>query len=114
VYTKGAADVEGLLDELDGLQVGGDGSASEVFAQVVVVVDAINQVVVQRDARQAQMFSADIAEKLRQWIDRLIRKLTDVVEKLADGTTFSISIGTGVSVTVNFPPHIGPADAAGT
>ncbi len=104
--TQGTKRIERLLDDLDGMQVAGDGSASEVFAHVVVVVNAINWLVSQRDV---QAFTAtpanDILEQLWKWIDRLVKKLTEIVKDLADGTSFSISVGMGVSVTVSFPPY---------
>ena len=35
---------------------------------------------------------------------RLPDKLAEIVTNLAKGTSFSITVGTGVTVTVNFPP----------
>ncbi|MFZ2057739.1 MAG: hypothetical protein WAV54_10085 [Acidimicrobiales bacterium] len=35
---------------------------------------------------------------------RLPDKLAEIVTNLAKGTSFSITVGTSVTVTVNFPP----------
>jgi hypothetical protein len=46
----------------------------------------------------------DILAKLREWLGRLVTEFTRIVEKLAQATSFSISVGTALSVTVNFGP----------
>lgn len=46
----------------------------------------------------------DIVDKLEKWIRRLVEKLTDIVRALGKGATFSIAVGTTVSVTVNLGP----------
>ena len=100
--------VEMLLDDLEGMRIGDDGSASEVWAQVVVVVNAINWLASRRDAQVITVAPVDdILEKLKRWVARLVRKLSEIVKDLADGTSFSLSVGTGVSLTITFPPPTG-------
>jgi hypothetical protein len=104
--TVGTKRIERLLGELEAMHVGDDGSTSEVFAQVVAVISAINWLVSQSDLFPSTTTpSDDVLERLKHWIDRLVQKLTEIVKELADGTSFSISVGTGVSVTVSFPPY---------
>jgi hypothetical protein len=45
----------------------------------------------------------EIVNKLEGWIKRILDKLAEVVENLAEGATFSLSVGTTISVTINFP-----------
>ena len=45
-----------------------------------------------------------VTEELDKWIKRLLDKLAEIVTNLAKGTSFSITVGTSVTVTVNFPP----------
>ena len=57
-----------------------------------------------QDELTSARLSDSVIEKLEDWIKRLVDKLTEIVKQLAKGTSFSISVGTGVSVTVNFAP----------
>lgn len=45
-----------------------------------------------------------LADRLQEWVDRLIDKLTEIVEKIAKATSFTITVGTSVSVSVTFGP----------
>lgn len=97
--------IESLLAELEAMQLDSDGSAHEVIAQTVVLVNHINRTMSRFDTQMAtgrSLRSDDILKKLKEWLDQLIGKLTEIVKDLADGTSFSISVGTSVSVTVNF------------
>jgi hypothetical protein len=49
----------------------------------------------------------EVLEKLREWLDRLVSALPQIVEKLAGATAFSISVGANVAVTVDFGPSAG-------
>lgn len=100
--------IEMLLDDLEKMSIDDHGSASDVWGQVVVVVSAINWLTSRRDVQVITVASPDnILEKLKRWIARLVKKLTEIVEELADGTSFSLSVGTSVSVTITFPPPKG-------
>jgi len=100
--------VEDRLDALDGMQVSDDQSARQALTHVMVTVTRINQLSAQGRV-QAMMGSGasfdDILEQLRKWLDRLVRALTRIVDKLDGATSFSISAGAAVSVTVTFGPQ---------
>jgi len=99
--------IEEDLDALRGLPVGSDQSARDALAQAMVTVRRINQLLAQAQA-QAMMGAGapmdEILAKLREWFDRLVTQLTRIVEKLTQATSFSISVGTALSVTVHFGP----------
>jgi hypothetical protein len=96
------------LRALHGMPVDSDQSARDALTQAMVTVRRINQLSAQAQA-QAMMGAGtpmdDILAKLREWFDRLVTELTRIVEKLAQATSFSISVGTALSVTVNFGPQ---------
>ena len=102
--------IEARLDALEGLPIRDDLSAREAFTQVMVIVNRINQLSASNQA-QAIMGAAtlidDILEKLRVWLDRLVRAMRRIVAKLAGATTFSVSVGTAVSISVEFGPTRG-------
>jgi nicotinic acid mononucleotide adenylyltransferase len=97
--------IEARLDALDAMTVSDDQSAREAFTYVAATVSRINQLAARTQA-QAMMGAGapvdDVLEKLRQWLDRLLGALKRIVAKLAGATSFSVSIGTTVSVTVDF------------
>ncbi len=100
--------IDGRLDALESMSVSDDQSAREAFTHVVVTVNRINQLSARTQA-QAIMGAAtpvdDILEKLREWLDRLLSALTQIVAKLAGATAFSVTVGSAVSVTVDFGPE---------
>ena len=71
-------------------------------------VNRINQLSARTQA-QAIMGAAtpvdDILEKPREWLDRLLSALTQIVAKLAGATAFSVTVGSAASVTVDFGPE---------
>jgi hypothetical protein len=97
--------IEARLDALDGIPVSDDQSAREAFTHVMVTVSRISQLPAQAQAQAIMGAGApvdDILEKLRKWLDRLVSALTRIVENLSDAISFSISVGSNVSVTVDF------------
>jgi hypothetical protein len=107
------AQIQAIDEDLGALQdmlVDSDQSARDALTQAMVTVRRINQLSAQAQA-QAMMGAGapmdDILAKLREWFDRLVTELTRIVEKLAHATSFSISVGTALSVTVNFGPSAG-------
>jgi hypothetical protein len=98
------------LDALEGMPIRNDLSAREAYTHAMVTVSRINQLSATTQA-QAIMGAAtpvdDILEKLRVWLDRLVRVMRRIVAKLAGATTFSVSVGTAVSFTVDFGPARG-------
>ncbi len=83
-------------------------SSSSASRATAVTVNRINQLSARTQA-QAIMGAAtpvdDILEKLREWLDRLLSALTQIVAKLAGATAFSVTVGSAVSVTVDFGPE---------
>jgi hypothetical protein len=74
-------------------------SADDALGEVMGWVAAINE----RWAAEGVM-SADVIEKLRKWILRLIQKMQEIAMDVG-AQSFAISVGTKqVSVTVTFPP----------
>src|ERR1039457_1649855 len=95
--------IEARLDALDGIPVSDDQSAREAFTHVMVTVSRISQLPAQAQAIMGAGAPVDdILEKLRKWLDRLVSALTRIVENLSDAISFSISVGSNVSVTVDF------------
>src|ERR1019366_6780014 len=97
--------IEARLDALDGIPVSDDQSAREAFTLVMVTVSRISQLSPQAQAQAITGAGApvdDILEKLRKWLDRLVSALTRIVENLSDAISFSISVGSNVSVTADF------------
>jgi hypothetical protein len=97
------------LGALHGMPVDSDQSARDALTQAMVTVRRINQLSAQAQAQAMVGAGApmdEILAKLREWFDRLITELTRIVGMLAQATSFSISMGTALSVTVNFgrPP----------
>ena len=72
----------------------------------MVTVSYINHYLSAQARPQTMMgtgeLSGSILEKLEKWLDRLLNSLVKIVKKLSNATSFSISVGTGVSVTVDF------------
>jgi len=87
------------------MPVSDDQSAREAFTHVMVTVSRINELSAKARA-QAMMGAAasedEVLEQFRQWLDRLVRTLPRIVEKLSRATAFSISVGANVTVTVDF------------
>jgi hypothetical protein len=97
--------VEARLDALDAMEVRDDQSAREAYTHLMVTVSRINQLTARTQA-QAMMGAGapvdDVLEKLRQWLGRLLSALKRIVEKLAGAMSYSVSVSTAVSVTVDF------------
>lgn len=45
-----------------------------------------------------------IVDRIKEWVDKLIDRMTEIVRKIGPATSFSLSVGTGLSVTVTFGP----------
>jgi hypothetical protein len=97
--------IEARLDALDRKTISDDQSARQALTHVMATVSLINQLSA-RVRAQAMMgagaLADDLLDKLEHWLDRLLGAVTRIVENLAGATSFSISVGSGVSVTVVF------------
>lgn len=96
--------IEQRLNRLDQLTVTDESSAREALGHALATVGAINQGIEQQPTYGLSLSSKSIIEQLEQWLKRLVDKLTQIVKALAKGTSFAVSVGTRVSVTINFPP----------
>jgi hypothetical protein len=97
--------IDGSLDALEGMQISDDRSAREAFRQVVATVGRISFLSARASAQAMVGQGAPAGDTLGQlghWLDRLIGILTRVVGQLDGAASFSISIGTNVSVTLDF------------
>lgn len=82
-----------------------DGPAA--IAHAFAAIGAINQQIAPPATTNdlmatSALLGGDLVEKLQAWIERLLNKLREVVKQLADVLTFSLSIGTTVSLTIEF------------
>lgn len=101
-----AGAVEYHLDMMDRVAVHDEPTAHAALSHALAAIGGMNQGLAagQQEARSLAEPAAGIAGKLEDWIKRLLDKLTEIVKALAKGTSFSLSVGTAVSVTINFPP----------
>ena len=99
--------VEARLDALDHMTIIDDRTARQAFTHVMATVSLINQLSARTRAQAMVGAGApvdDLLDRLERWLDRLLGALARIVEKLDGATSFSISVGTNVSVTVVFGP----------
>lgn len=99
--------IRARLDDLDGMPVTDDQSARDALTHAMVTVNHINQLSARTQAEaltSAGPLMDGVLGELRTWLDRLVAALTKIVENLAKAASFTISVGTGVSVAVNFGP----------
>lgn len=100
--------IDSRLAEVENMRIDDEQSAHGALAHVLTTVNYINQATPQAPATmtgaRTATFDDDLLEKLRKWLDRLVQALTQIVAKLEKAASFSISAGTGVSVTVTFGP----------
>jgi hypothetical protein len=97
--------IELRLDTLDDMPVTDDESARAAFAHLTTTVSRVNHLSAQVQAQAMMGAGAPldaILTKLSQWLDRLVTAMGRIVANLASATSFSVSVGSTVSVTVNF------------
>lgn len=102
-----ADQIDARFDALDNMQISDDQSARDAFSHAMVTVSSINQLSAQANAQAivgAGTPMDDLVDRVRKWLDRLVVAMTQIVEKLAGATSFSITVGSNVSVTVDFGP----------
>jgi hypothetical protein len=87
----------------DDMRVSDDPSARQALLDVMALVAEVNQAGRRGDG-VPEVDLGDPIKRLKKWLDRLVDKLTEIVEKLIGAVSFSISVGTGISVTVTFGP----------
>ncbi|MHB1596667.1 MAG: hypothetical protein ACYCU3_21135 [Streptosporangiaceae bacterium] len=112
--------IETRLDELAGMPINDDQSARQALTHAMATVHGISQLSATMSADRVPETTSlpaaaapvdplldPLLDRLKTWIDRLVVALTKIVEKMAGATSFSILVGTGLSVSVNFGPFHG-------
>lgn len=106
--------VEARLDELHARPIDDEQSARSALSELMSIVRQANEAIDRGATASTRPEFADhavtdgVLERLRAWIDRIIDKLTAIVEKIPAATSFSISVGTGLSIMVTFGPFPAP------
>jgi hypothetical protein len=100
------AAIEERLAVLASMPVNDDQSARVAFAHLNTTVSRVNHLSAQVQA-QALMGAVGapldaILAKLSEWVNRFITALTTIVANLDKAASFSISVGSTISVTVVF------------
>jgi hypothetical protein len=98
--------IEEDLDALQGMPAGSDQSARDALTRAMVTVRRINQLLAQAMVGAGAPVD-DIVARLREWVGRLVTEFTRIIEEVAQATSFSVSVGSGLSVTVQFGPSAG-------
>jgi hypothetical protein len=98
--------IEDRLAALDTMPITDDPSARVAFAHLTTTVTRVNHLSAQVQA-QAMMGAGAvpvdaILARLSQWLDRLVTVMTRIVANLKNATSFSVSVGSNVSVSVTF------------
>jgi hypothetical protein len=97
--------IEDQLDTLQNMPVNDDPTARAAFAHTMTTVSRINQLSAQAHA-QAMLGTGGPADmvlaSLKDWLNRLVNALTQIVAHFAKATSFSVSMGTTLSVSVSF------------
>ncbi len=80
-------------------------SPEQALAQVFTLVRGMNETLHAPTGgfRESEL-GDNVIDRLEAWLRRLFDKLTEIVAGLANGTSFSITVGSDVTVTVNLPP----------
>jgi hypothetical protein len=83
-----------------------DSEAQEQLAATLASVGQINEALEAPSPPVESIMGPvdDITDKLEKWINRLVIKLTAIVKQLGEKATFSLQVGTSVSVTVTLGP----------
>jgi hypothetical protein len=97
--------IEDQLDALQSMPINDDPTARAAFVHVMTTVSRINQVSAQAHAQAVMGTSGPldvILGQLKGWLDRLVTAMTQIVACFAKASSFSVSMGTTLSVTVSF------------
>jgi hypothetical protein len=100
-------DWAGAVSALDRINT----SQPTALAEVLAVVAAINSELETKSTAQYPVgrlstssfgpTAADVLKKLREWLDKLIEKLKEIV-RTVNAESFSVTVGSQVSVSVTF------------
>jgi hypothetical protein len=91
-------EVEDHIAKLEAIDVESPSAPSDVLLAVAAFnADMVNEVV--PGFRQGGALG--IPEKLKEWLDKLVAKVREIVNKLSDVTSFTITVGTPFTVSAS-------------
>ncbi|MGC8466423.1 MAG: hypothetical protein ACP5O0_10960 [Acidimicrobiales bacterium] len=102
-------DIDQHLTAMEAADTSTDEGAHSALAHAMAATKRINDVHEETSRIRERLegeVSRDVVEKLDEWIKRLVGALTKIATQLK--ATFSISVGTGISITMNFGPFDEP------
>jgi hypothetical protein len=82
--------------------------AQDALGLVFTAVSEANQVLLDQSGRSRDSYSGffgatgGLPEKLKKWLAKLHETLKKIVHQIPDALSFSITVGTTISVTVSF------------
>jgi hypothetical protein len=107
--------IDDYLDALQSMPVTDFTTARAAHAHVMATVSRINQVSAATQPQTTQPQTTQpraivdvpgpvdlVLDKLKEWLDRIAAVMPQIVANLRNATSFSISMGTALSVTVTF------------
>jgi hypothetical protein len=116
----GGGAFQDYIVRIDGLQVVDSTSAYGALSEIMNMVMDMNSGssrAVHPEVRGSTGMDpmSGLMDRLEDWINRCSSKLAEIVEKIPGATSFSIGVGTGVTVSLTFGPLTSPphADAHG-
>jgi hypothetical protein len=97
--------VERYMTELDDLELTDRQSALDALSHLVFTVSQVNQILSMPESDKALPLQEGLIDKVRKWLKKLISKLEQIAKALGERVSFSVSIGSQIAVTVNFPSY---------
>ena len=97
--------IEDQLDTLQSMPINDEPTARAAFAHAMTTVSNINQVSAHVHAHAIIGRSGPvdiILGQLKDWLDRLVTAMTQIVAYFTKATSFSVCMGTTLSITVSF------------
>ncbi|MHB8190670.1 MAG: hypothetical protein ACYDHP_09690 [Ferrimicrobium sp.] len=97
--------IETHVKRMDGVIVSDVPTARQALAHATAADAAINHGLIPPQSYESigdRDSVEEIVNKLEGWITCILDKLDSIVEKLGEGVTFSLSVGTSISVSINF------------
>jgi hypothetical protein len=97
--------VDGYVNDLQGIKAMDRKSAIQAFSQLAIAVNQINQTLAATGSDRSLSPTSGLIEKLKEWVEKLVPKVEEIAKAFGETTSFSISIGVPISVTLNFPSY---------
>jgi hypothetical protein len=97
--------IEDQLDALQSMPINDEPTARAAYVHAMTAVSRINLFSAEAKARAIMGAGGPvdaILGRLKNWLDRLVTAMTQIVANFAKATSFSVSMGTELSVTVSF------------